>query len=335
MKNSKILILSILIFVVNSCSLMEEDGTSKAPTWIVTAWQDADRYHQYKESWDEGDLFVSGYNFRGIASNNSNEIIIVGQNGNIWQSNDLGLTWDNRTSGNGNAGNGTDSRLWEVEYINGNYVAVGNDGGIITSTDGITWSTQTSGTTGILRGIAYGNSTYVTVGNAGAVLTSSDSISWTSRTSGTGKYLYGVSYLNEKFIAVGKDGTIITSSDGITWSTKTSGISNHLKEVSYGNGVYVAVGTGGTIISSTDTDTWTSREGTGTEDLWAIDFGNGTFLTGGTNTYRSYDGITWDNISSNGAQAIKFIDYEVPKWKYLYHIDSDQSKIICNFCQGF
>ena len=159
-----------------------------------------------------------------------------------------------------------------------------------------------------------GNSTYVTVGQSGTVLTSSDSISWTTRTSGTSNYLYGVSYLNEKFIAVGRSGTIITSSDGITWGTKSSGISTLLKEVSYGNGVYVAVGTGGTIISSTDTETWTSRDGA-SGSLWAIDFGNSTFLTGGDDIYRSYDGITWEYISSNSAQAIKYIDYESQKWK--------------------
>ena len=124
-----------------------------------------------------------------------------------------------------------------------------------------------------------------------------------------------MSYLNEKFIAVGKNGSLLTSTDGITWDNKTSGISTDLKEISYGNGEYVAVGTDGTIISSVDTETWTSRDGA-SGNLWAIDFGNGTFLTGGNNIYRSYDGITWDNISSNSAQAIKYIDYESQKWKY-------------------
>ena len=148
MKNFKKLFILIVIFVINSC--FAEDGSHKSPLWIITGWQTVDRYHQHREFWDTGDLYLKDYNLRGVSSNNSNGIIIVGQNGNIWQSSDAGLTWDNRTSGNGNAGNGTDSRLWEVEYINGNYVAVGNDGGIITSTDGITWSTKTSGTTGIL-----------------------------------------------------------------------------------------------------------------------------------------------------------------------------------------
>ena len=304
----KNLILFFLIIFFNSCSV--EDGTHKTFLWIVTSWQDVDRYNQNQDYWDKGNLYQPRYNLRGIASNNSSELIVVGQDGTIWQSSDYGLTWDNRTSGNVNTTN-----LWEVEYISGNYVAVGHSGIIITSDDGITWDNRTSGVTGHpLRGITFGNSTYVVVGRSGTVLTSTDSISWTLRSNVTTEFLCGVSYLNEKFIAVGKNGSLLTSTDGITWDNKTSGISTDLKEISYGNGVYVAVGTDGTIISSTDTETWTSRDGA-SGNLWAIDFGNGTFLTGGNDIYRSYDGITWDNISSNSAQAIKYIDYESQKWK--------------------
>lgn len=331
MKNI-IKLLIILILILSSCSILDEEGTTKAPTWIITGWENVDRYHQYLESWDKGGLEVPGHSLRGLTTNNSTGVTIVGQDGNIWQSSDLGLTWDNRTTGNPNT-----TRLWEVEYIGGIYIAVGNDGVIITSSDGINWTNRTSGITDVIRGIAFGNSIYVVVGQKGVILSSSDGISWTTRTSGSSNYLYGVSYLNEKFIAVGKSGTILTSTDGITWSTKTSGISTNLKEVSYGNGVYVAIGTGGTILSSTDTETWTSRDGASGDDLWAIDFGNNTFLTGGSNIYRSYNGVSWDNISSIPAQAIKFIDYEVPKWKYLFHIDSDESQngISCSACQGF
>ncbi len=109
-----------------------------------------------------------------------------------------------------------------------------------------------------------------------------------------------------------------------------------MKEISYGNGIYIAVGAAGTIISSTDTDTWTSRDGA-SDSLWAIDFGNGAFHIGGTYIYRSYDGLNWDNISSNSAQAIKFIDYEIPKSKFLFHIDNDESQtgVSCSACQGF
>ena len=62
---------------------------------------------------------------------------------------------------------------------------------------------------------------FVAVGNSGTLLTSSDGITWTSRTSGTTKSLNGITYANSKFIVVSGDwdantGTIMNSADGNT-----------------------------------------------------------------------------------------------------------------------
>ena len=65
------------------------------------------------------------------------------------------------------------------------FIAVGAQGTLLTSSDGESWTAQTSGTSNNLRAVAYGNSTLVTVGSSGTILTSSDGTSWTSRTSGT------------------------------------------------------------------------------------------------------------------------------------------------------
>jgi len=67
------------------------------------------------------------------------------------------------------------------------FVAVGDSGTILTSSDGTSWTSITSGISNNLRGITHGNSTFVAVGQSGTILTSSDSTSWTSRTSGTSK----------------------------------------------------------------------------------------------------------------------------------------------------
>ena len=74
---------------------------------------------------------------------------------------------------------------------------------------------------------------FVTVGQSGTILTSSDGISWTSRTSGTTNTLYGITYGNSTFVTVGVSGTILTSSDGVTWTSRTSGTSENLIGVTY------------------------------------------------------------------------------------------------------
>ena len=73
-------------------------------------------------------------------------------------------------------------------------MTVGESGTILTSSDGVTWTSRTSGTSDKIREVTYGNSTFVTVGDNGTILTSTDGTSWTLRTSGTTHTLYGVTY---------------------------------------------------------------------------------------------------------------------------------------------
>jgi hypothetical protein len=51
-------------------------------------------------------------------------------------------------------------------------VAVGWNGAILTSPDGVTWTQRDSGTSNNLSGVAYGNGTFVAVGWHGTILTS-------------------------------------------------------------------------------------------------------------------------------------------------------------------
>ena len=85
-----------------------------------------------------------------------------------------------------------------------------------------------------LYGVAYGNSTFVAVGQSGTILTSTDGETWESQTSGTSNYLYGVAYGNSTFVAVGLSGTILTSTNGTSWTTRTSGTTNALYGVTFG-----------------------------------------------------------------------------------------------------
>ncbi|MBI4595493.1 MAG: hypothetical protein HY730_03840, partial [Candidatus Tectomicrobia bacterium] len=138
--------------------------------------------------------------------------------------------------------------LFGITYGDGAFVAVGDRGAIITSSDGITWTAGSSGTSNGLRGITYGKGTFVAVGDRGATLTSADGITWTARASGTLNWLYGITYGNGTFVAVGEGGAILTSVDSMTWSVRSSGTSTWLTGITYGNGTFVAVGDEGAIV---------------------------------------------------------------------------------------
>ncbi len=77
---------------------------------------------------------------------------------------------------------------------------------------------RASGTSNDLNGVTYGNGLLVAVGKDGIILTSPDGVTWTRRASPTSNPLYDVAYGNGLFVAVGRDvgsygdyGTILTS----------------------------------------------------------------------------------------------------------------------------
>ena len=101
-----------------------------------------------------------------------------------------------------------------ISYGNGIFIAVGEPGTLLTSSDGATWRERSSGTNQSIHDIAYGSSAFVAVGEGGTILSSPDGVIWTWRNSGTGYDLNGVGYGQNTFVAVGDAGVILTSPDG-------------------------------------------------------------------------------------------------------------------------
>ena len=72
------------------------------------------------------------------------------------------------------------ANLTNVSYLNTSFVALGNNGLMLTSTDGISWTTQASGTTQNLHDAVYHAGTYTVVGDNNTILQSTDLITWTN-----------------------------------------------------------------------------------------------------------------------------------------------------------
>lgn len=165
-----------------------------------------------------------------------------------------------------------------------------------------------SGTTNNLHAVATSGQSFVAVGNGGTILTSTDTITWTFGSSGTGADLYGVAYGNGVYVAVGgsTNATILTSSNGVTWAPQTTTTTNNLKAVTSGGGVFVAVGDQGTILVSSNGVTWTKRPTGLSKTLRGVTYASGgisnpLFITvgDGGSVFTSPDGLAW-TVQSSG-----------------------------------
>src|SRR6266853_1614587 len=109
-----------------------------------------------------------------------------------------------------------------VAYGNGRFVAVGEGGTILTSSNGQQWALASTGQFPALRGVTAG-SLFMAVGEAGTIVTSSNGFNWISQASGTSVGLLAVAYTpsflgGTPFLAVGGNGVNLTSVNGLNWS---------------------------------------------------------------------------------------------------------------------
>lgn len=107
--------------------------------------------------------------------------------------------------------------LYDIVYGAGRFVAVGQDGALITSADGLTWTLGDAGATEDLVAVTYGDALFVATGENGLVLTSVDGLSWARQERATAERLNSVAFAGGRYVAVGGAGSIVTSTDGIHW----------------------------------------------------------------------------------------------------------------------
>lgn len=129
------------------------------------------------------------------------------------------------------------------------FVAIGSNQTILTSSDGANWIPQTGGLKW-MESIAYGNNHFVALGNNGvdsqALISHDEGTSWTSQIiSLTFPPTFNIIWHNNQYIGinVSAGSTISTSADGLTWYPRYSGDSYSSAAASNTTSpVYVAVG---------------------------------------------------------------------------------------------
>ena len=237
-----------------------------------------------------------------------------------------GITWTSRSSPNNN---GT---TWNsVVYGNEKWVAIGyvsiadgiND--IMTSSDGISWSSVPAPDYNVWNSVTYGNEKFVAVASSGKVMTSSDGSNWNDTFAVynnmgeqvmTNMSWSSVAFGNNNlFVATGytfnNSTGIMTSTDGINWNIRSSNVANaDLNSVTYGNGKWVIVGTNKIITSSTNAASWTVTS-SNSGNLKSVIYANGTFVAvGGSGlVMTSPDGYSWTSRTSTGTQNWNSVTY--------------------------
>jgi photosystem II stability/assembly factor-like uncharacterized protein len=215
-----------------------------------------------------------------------------------------------------------------ITFGNNTFVAVGDNGYIATSPDGITWTYRNVGTSYDFQAVTFANNTFVVVGDG--VFTSPDGITWTERAvpqpapectweKKLNAQLKAVTYGNGMFVAVGCvvctvplgelyeiRYQILASPDGINWNWIGIEILSTLfkcclEDIAYGNGLFMAVGDF-CVFTSSDGITWTDTNPEILTDytLHGITYANNRFVAVGE--YGSFGailttedgGTTWD-----------------------------------------
>ncbi|MCK9858471.1 S-layer homology domain-containing protein [Paenibacillus sp. ATY16] len=215
------------------------------------------------------------------------------------------------TSGNGSSWSQylmTSGALNAVAFGGGTYVAVGSGGAILSSTNGVNWTPQSSGVTTTLRGVTYGNGLFVAVGNGGKILTSPDGANWTTIIPPVSGTFYGAAFGDGTFIVVGGNGTILSSPDGQSWQQRASGTTVVLYGAAYVNGEFMALGANGTILMAQHKLTY-AADSNGTISGDALQGvrtgGSGTEVTAVGNT--GYHFASWSDNYADAARTDKDI----------------------------
>lgn len=233
-------------------------------------------------------------------------VVMVGNGGSIFSSDDQGETWTPRTSGVANT-------LTGAVFGGGLFVIsrAATAQNILTSPNGIDWTIRTTAVAQNQNDVAYnGTNLFVSVGTGGTIQTSPNGTTWTAQTSGTTQQLNGVFFANGLWVAVGANGTIVTSPNGTTWTVQSSGITQVLNEVSYFNSLFIAVGGVGTVLTSPNGVTWTLRTVPFTSTVTGISQNSSRVVIAGNGGLisTSEDGLSYASRTNNG-QSLNGIAY--------------------------
>jgi hypothetical protein len=150
----------------------------------------------------------------------------------------------------------TTNTLQGVCERDGLFVVVGDQGTILSSTNGSNWTRQVVAAAPNFSSVTAWAGGFLATGDRGAIYASEDGRTWQARTSGTTNWVYRVRATPAGLVAVGQNGLLLTSPDGVEWTTRSTGTMAWLTDVAHVEGQYCVSGAQGTLLSSADGIDW-------------------------------------------------------------------------------
>ncbi len=205
--------------------------------------------------------------------------IATGKDGTILKGSNDGESWTPPASENTASGI-SDEWLFNSIWDGTNYIVVGSNGTVVTSSDAVSWTTQSSPTNEHLISIITDGTTTFIGGEYATQIKTTDPNNLVANdltvngaiTSGkiTQKHLNDILYANNKYTAVGNTGVILTSDDAIYWQSITgTGNIDDLFKVSTTNPAnsLITSGAWGTLLRSSNNGATWSTPTTGITDF--------------------------------------------------------------------
>lgn len=202
-----------------------------------------------------------------------------------------------------NAGNGINSVTYSEDLKL--FVAVGSNGLILTSTNGLDWeSVEYTAEKQDLYSVVYSeeNNLFVAVGGHGFVVTSPNGKAWTQRINDHPYTFYNVIFAEGRFIAVGERGYEGISSDGVNWDFV--GISpTYLSQITFSkrHNLYVGVSGYSEIYTSADGVHWILSATMMSSSVKSVTYCDelNKFIAVGSGIFTSLNGTIWNTVEDS------------------------------------
>jgi photosystem II stability/assembly factor-like uncharacterized protein len=194
-----------------------------------------------------------------------------------------------------------------VAWNGGMYVAVGEDGVIVSSRDGMAWTEESRGRYRQLSDVIWDGKAFIAVGAKGLVLASEDGKSWDSLPSPTRKNLRKVIFTGEHYVVSGDSGVLLRSPRLAGLEIVDLKTDKPFISLCQGGGAIVAFTLDSLVYTSENSLDWSAHDAgirtwSGSADLVFTVLWDGTRFVAGTAGGKiavSRNGIDWEIIKEN------------------------------------